>query len=620
MLYDTLAKCWTLMDARARQGLLLVGIMIGVSSFLEAIGIGIIFPFIKVLQDPSAASDVPVLGRILDVAGFTGGAQSLAGASALIFAIFLGKNIFVFLTFVVRTKYAQDNQVRLATRLLGGYVYSPYTLHLERNSAEVIRNLNSSAGTVFSLAVFSAIEILTEVLTVAAIFVVLLLTDVKVTLGASVAIAVLFLFFFLALPRIMRRYGRLGTHFKKELIQTLQQCLGAMKEIKVLSREAYFEGEYRRAAEGDARIRLLARVYQNAPRYVIEVVMVGGMLAAIVSITGGTTESSDVLATLAVFGIAAYRLAPSVNRILGAVNSINLSRAAVEIVYDDHVYFEGADAYRSAAPDAPAPMAFSDAIVLDGVSYEYPGADTASLADVDLTIRKGESIGIVGRTGAGKTTLVDLVLGLLTPTAGALKVDGIDVSTDLRAWQPLIGYVPQVIYLTDDSLRRNVALGIDDGEIDDGRLVACLAAAHLDEFVAGLPQGADTVVGELGVRLSGGQRQRIGIARSLYHDPQVLIMDEATSSLDSETERGVNQAIDGLRADKTVLIIAHRLSTVRSCDRLIYLEAGRIAGTGAFEDLERDCAGFRDMIQLGEISNTDATTAVSAVASSGVAE
>jgi ABC-type multidrug transport system fused ATPase/permease subunit len=596
---STLRKCHALMDGPARRTLAMLFGLILVAGIFEAFGIGMVFPFVKLIQDPAQASGVPVLGPLLASID-PGGGRSLLWGSLIIFGLFVFKNAIVFTVFYARTAYVQRNQVKLAVRLLRGYVHSPYTFHLDRNSAEIIRNLNSSAGTVYAVAIFAFVEILTEVTTATAVLVTLIITDPLVTAMASLVILLSAGVFLLILPPVMRRFGQRGNVYKKELIKTLQQCLGGIKEIKVLGREAYFETAFRRVAEGDAHIRTVGPVLQNLPRYFIEVTLVAAMLVAVYVLTRSPDGTSDILPVIGVFALAAYRLLPSANRILSAVNNINFARAPVEDVHRDMQSFtDHVEADRGAME---ADLKFEQTLSLEGVSYTYPGAASAAIEGVSETVRRGESIGIVGRSGAGKTTLIDLILGVLAPAAGRLAIDGHDVADNLRGWQRHIGYVPQSIYLTDDTLRRNVAFGIDDSDIEEERIVAAIAAAFLDDLVASLADGLDTVVGEQGVRLSGGQRQRIGIARALYHDPNVLVMDEATSAVDNETERHIAGAIEALRGEKTILIIAHRLSTVRHCDRLIFLDGGRPVSTGSFDELMADCADFRALVEHGELA------------------
>jgi ABC-type multidrug transport system fused ATPase/permease subunit len=307
---------------------------------------------------------------------------------------------------------------------------------------------------------------------------------------------------------------------------------------------------------------------------------VGGLAALVLTMLAQGRAMESVLPMLALFAAAAFRLMPSVNRILGAVQTLRFNQPVIDTLYTD---LQLAIPAANANPIPATP--FSEMLQLRQVNYTYFGAPQPALNDLSLAIRRGESVGFIGASGAGKSTLVDIILGLLTPDSGELRMDGTDIHVHLRNWQNQIGYVPQSIFLTDDTLRRNVAFGLPNEQIDDAAVHDAIMAAQLEEFVASLPDGLETVVGERGVRLSGGQRQRIGIARALYHDPAVLVLDEATSALDAATERGVMQAVDALHGTKTIIIVAHRLSTVEHCDRLYRLEQGRVVEEGKTREI-----------------------------------
>jgi ABC-type multidrug transport system fused ATPase/permease subunit len=313
------------------------------------------------------------------------------------------------------------------------------------------------------------------------------------------------------------------------------------------------------------------------PRLGLEVLAVCAMAGLVMVMLTGRQSLDSLLPVLGLFAASAFRLLPSANRIINAVQSIRYTLPAINVVHDEVCLSRAAG--RPVATTASG-IPFQDALILERVSFQYPGTPAATLQDIDMRIRRGSCVGFIGGSGAGKSTLVDVILGLQAPTSGAVRVDGRDINQNLRGWQALIGYVPQSIFLTDDTLRRNVALGLADEEIDDTAVRRAVAAAQLDEFVATLPAGLETTVGERGVRLSGGQLQRIGIARALYHDPQVLVLDEATSALDTATERGVMAAVRALRGRKTLIIVAHRLTTVEHCEWLYRLEAGRIIEAG----------------------------------------
>ena len=381
-------------------------------------------------------------------------------------------------------------------------------------------------------------------------------------------------------------------------LQTLQEAFGAIKEVKALGREDSFYRSF-----GEKQLRLLELGYlgktlETITPQVTETIFVCGALAVVALVTGTGQAGAQGPPLLALFAYAAFRIVPAANRVGWRINQIRSAAPSVESLYDDYLLVAGKDWEQAASERQSAH--FRESITFDRVSYTFAQADQSALQDINLAIRYGESIGIVGPTGAGKTTLVDLVIGLLRPTSGRILIDGRDLSGRLTAWKRNIGYVPQSIFLIDDTLRRNIALGIADSEIDESQVQAAIRMAQLERFVTELPMGLDTTVGERGIRLSGGERQRIGIARALYHDPDLLVFDEATSALDLATEDAIAEAIEALHGKKTLLVVAHRLSSVRRCDRLVLISEGRTRACCSYDELIRDYPEFLRTIRVAD--------------------
>jgi ABC-type multidrug transport system fused ATPase/permease subunit len=383
------------------------------------------------------------------------------------------------------------------------------------------------------------------------------------------------------------RWGQAVARLDAETLQTLQQSLGGVKEVKLSGRERFFLAQFDERVAGAGQLRTRYAVVASTLRMGVETVFVCGLLAVSLLLT--LERGAAALPLLGLYAYAGFRVIPSANRIMMYISELRYSRAWIHDLRDDLAALPPP----APAPGGAEPIRFTRAVALEGVSYTYADEADPVLVDVDLTIARGESIGIVGPSGAGKSTLIDLLLGLLTPTRGRITVDGRDVAGALRSWQRHIGYVAQEPFVLDDTLRRNVAFGVGDAEIDDQRVTAALRLAQLGEFVVGLPAGLDTMLGERGTRLSGGQRQRVAIARALYDEPEVLVFDEATSALDTPTERELIAALEALRGVKTLVVIAHRLTTVRHCDRLAVLRDGRLAAVGPWDELLARDAGFR---------------------------
>ena len=417
---------------------------------------------------------------------------------------------------------------------------------------------------------------ISESLLILGVSIVLILVE---PVGALMVVAVLggatLVFQYFTRRRIVR-WGETRRHNDGMRIKHMQQALGSVKDIKLMGREREFLARYadhnRRAANAAEKQTTLSQL----PKLWLELLAVSGLALLVSTMVLQGQDMVSILPTLAVFGAAAFRMLPSVNRLVNSAQSMRFSSTVIDSLYGELQLPAPELVARGEAPASE----FQNEIRVTNVSFTYAGANRPALSNLSFSVAKGESIGLIGPSGSGKSTAIDVFLGLLTPASGSVSVDGVDIQEDLRRWQNQIGYVPQAIYLADESLLRNVAFGIASERIDAEAVDRAIRAAQLEEFVAGLPNGLDTVVGERGVRLSGGQRQRIGIARALYHDPAVLVLDEATSALDSATERGVMAAVEALHGSKTILIVAHRLSTVENCDRILQLHEGRLVAEG----------------------------------------
>lgn len=572
---STTQKIWGLLTmAERRSALGLLGLMV-VGMALETLGVGLVIPALALFTQEEIGGRYPALRPALAAIGNPSQQTLIVGGMLLLVAVYLVKVVFLAFLAWRQTYFAFEVQANLSQRLFSSYLRQPYTFHLQRNSAQLLRNVINEISMFTFNGMLPATLLLTESLVLLALVLLLFVIE---PVGAAVVVAVLggatFAFHRVTRRRITR-WGVARQHHEGLRIQHLQQGLGGAKDVKLLGREADFLEQYRVHNVESARAGEFQATLSQLPRLWFELLAVTALALLVASMFAQHRSLGAVLPTLGLFAAVAFRLMPSANRVMGAVQSLRYALPVVDVLYTE-INLGAPDVRESYAAAAP----FEETVALSQVTYAYLGAAEPALKDVSLKINRGETVGFVGASGAGKSTLVDVLLGLLTPDRGEVRMDGRSIQNDVRHWQDQIGYVPQSIYLTDDTLRRNVAFGLAVDQIDDAAVGRAIRAAQLEAFVASLPDGLETVVGERGVRLSGGQRQRIGIARALYHDPAVLVLDEATSSLDTATEHEVMEAVRALHGSKTIVIVAHRLSTVEQCDRLYRLDAGRIVEEG----------------------------------------
>jgi len=541
-------------------------------------GIGLLLPVIGVLLEDNLAISFPVLEPLLIALGNPDHQTQIQITMAVLIAAFLVKNLFLAFLAWWQARFTMGVQVDLSQTLFSIYLRQPYTFHLQRNSAQLIRNITGEVGYFIAYVLNPALILIAEVTVLLGIVALLLAVE---PLGTLIVFLVLFTvawIFHRATRTRITRWGETRQHHDGLRIQHLNQGLGGAKDVKLLGREAEFLVQFQEHNSKSAQMNQFMEIVQKLPRLWLEILAVVGLALLVFSMLAQGREMSSIVPTAGLFAAAAFRLLPSAIRILAAAQYVRYAVPVINNLYED---------LELSSPEPEAKLKATSKsgelrkeICLTGVKYQYDGAPTSAIADISINIQQGESIGFIGPSGSGKSTLIDVILGLLTPDSGLVSVDGNDIQLELRAWQDQIGYVPQSIYLTDDTLRRNIAFGLPDKQINDIAVNHAIDAAGLEDFVSSLPEGIETIVGERGVRLSGGQRQRIGIARAMYHDPDVLVLDEATSALDTASEYRVMQAVMALHGKKTIIIVAHRLSTVEHCDRLYRLEQGKVVEEG----------------------------------------
>ncbi len=572
MLFSTnIHKLWAILTPGQRRSVVILFILMLIGMGLETLGIGLVIPALALMIENDMAARFPFLAPILHSLGDPSREQLDIIGMLTLAGVYTVKSFF--LTFLIyrQTKFVYNVRADLSLRLFTGYLRQPYTFHLQRNSAQLIRNATTEVTLLASNGLTLGLVFLTEILVLLGISVLLLTVE---PLGALMVVTMTGLagwgFHRLTRKRILR-WGEARQLHEGLRIQHLQQGLGGVKDIKLLGREEDFLNQYRLHNTGSARVEQRQQILMQIPRLWFELLAVAGLATLVLVMIMQGKPMGAMIPTLGLFAAAAFRLIPSTNRVLSAVQNMRYALPVIDTLHGELNLLEKAN-----KPQRSQLLPIRTELKLEGVSFSYPSANAPSLYEVSMKIPFGVSVGFIGGSGAGKSTLVDIILGLLTPDSGTIRVDGRDIQENVRGWQDQLGYVPQSIFLTDDTLRRNIALGLPDGQIDDAALWHAVRVAQLDTFINDLPRGLNTLVGERGVRLSGGQRQRIGIARALYHDPPVLVLDEATNSLDITTEKSVMEAVRALHGSKTILIVAHRLSAVEHCDRLYRLKHGRV--------------------------------------------
>jgi len=566
---------WSILSSRQRIASMgLLGLML-VSMVLEMLGVGLMIPALAALTLDDATPS-PTAAKILGWLGNPSKERLIVGSFVVLFVIYLVKTCFLLFSAYWQSRFITKLQTGLSRRLFSIYLHQPWSFHLGRNTAELSRTMSEASN--FSQLCSTMLASVSDSLVLLGIVAMLAWIEPLGTIVSAGSLWGAMQLLGWITGKRMQRWGDQRFKLSAQIGRHLSQGLGGAKDVKIRGREHYFVEQYDRHSRIAAGLSVRQIVMGQVPRMWLELVAVSTLCALAGTMLWQNRDSRDMVASLGLFATAAFRLLPSVNRLALAAQNFRFGASGLAALK--------ADLQLSAdPPKATCPIAFGQAIALENVSFRFPNGPSLALDDVSIRIPHGTAVGIIGGSGAGKSTAVDVLLGLLEPMAGRVTVDGVDIRDNVRGWQNIVGYVPQAIYLCDESLRENVAFGVPPEEIDEKALQRAIRAARLDDFVATLPDGLSTVVGERGVRLSGGQRQRIGIARALYHDPAVLVLDEATSALDTVTESEVMEAVNSLQGAKTLVIIAHRLSTVEQCDVVYRLEHGRVVGAGTLAEV-----------------------------------
>lgn len=570
-----------LLDAKQKRIMVVIVFLMLIGGVLESLSISVVIPVVSVLLDPNAVENNQLLGAIYNGLHLQNVTQFTIVMLIALIGAFVLKNLFLFLQNVVQLKFVYTNQFATSRRMMINFMKRPYEYYLNADTAVIQRNITSDVNNMYGL-ILSVLQLISEGVVFACLVAVLLIVDAKMIMTIAVLlVAVLFLIKAVLKP-IMVKAGQENQDYYSGLYKWIEQSVMGIKEIKIANKEQYFINEYAKCGFGYVNAVQKYNLFNSTPRLLIETVCIAGLVLymMIVMLQGATV--TEMLPQLTTFGLAAMRLIPSANRINNYLTSISyfepffmgVSDHLQEEIHDENMVYD-VEAYEH--KKQVEKLDIKKAIKLEDITYKYPNSEQLIFDHADMEIPIGAAVGIVGSSGSGKTTVVDILLGLLELQTGTIYADGVNVKDNYEAWLKNIGYIPQTIFMIDSTIRKNVAFGIADEEIDDDRVWAVLKEAQLDEFVRSLPEGLDTGIGERGIRLSGGQRQRIGIARALFEDPEVLVLDEATSALDNDTEAAIMESINRLHGKKTLIIIAHRLQTIEKCDIVYRVENGKVS-------------------------------------------
>ena len=575
-------KIGLLLDARQKRKMVWLVFLMLIGALLEALGITLVIPIMMAIVDPASIRQNKYhMGDIYNLLGMRSTIQFAVVMMAAIIVVFVLKNLFLFYQNVALLKFIYTNQFETSNRMMINFMKRPYEYYLGANTSIIQRNITSDINNVYAL-ILTILQLTSEVIVFIILVGVLLLVDAKmIAVIAGLLIGVLMIVKWVIKP-IMIRAGKQNQDFYTGLFQWISESVNAIKEIKIGGKENYFINEYAKCGNGYVSAVQKYNVFNSTPRLLIETVFITGLVGyMLVEVLRGGADPTAMISQLGVFAAAAARLLPSANRINNYLTSVAyfspfLDNVSENLQAEIHESGRSYDVKDYPVGENVTKLPVHREIQLQNITYRYPGGNTYVFRNADVTFRVGESIGIVGPSGAGKTTIIDIMLGLLHPESGKVLADGVDVQSNYKGWLRNIGYIPQSIFMFNTSIRKNVAFGVPEEDIDDEKVWKALHEAQLDEHVRSLPDGLDTQIGERGIRFSGGQRQRIGIARALYEDPEVLVLDEATSALDNDTEQAIMDSINRLHGRKTLIIIAHRLETIEKCDVVYRVQDGKV--------------------------------------------
>lgn len=570
-----LKKLNILLDKAQKRTMGWLLVLMVISAALQTLGVGMILPVVQIVMDEEAVSRP---GMLHDVYLLLGGGSELRFMILVMLALVMAyvlKNVFLFFQQRATLAFVYSNQFRTSERMMRSYLRRSYEFYLNADTAVIQRNITANVNNMYAL-ILALLQLASDGIMFVFLVAFLLMRDPIMTILIATVMILLLVIIKWVLKPVLQRVAAQHQDCYSGLLKWISQTVQGVKEIKIACKEQYFVEEYLKYGNGYVGAARKNDLYSQTPKLLIETVCVACMIGYIIYMIVSGESSEDMMTTLTAFAAAAVALLPCVNRINNQLNKIDFCEPFLMAVSDDLQEEISSDKVdMSYATDSDEKLPVRKEIELKGIVYAYPGTEKKIFDHADLTIPVGKSVGIVGTSGAGKSTVVDILLGLLQAQQGEITADGVNVMEHYRPWLKNIGYIPQMIFMLDDTIRKNVCFGVPEDKIDEDRLWEALREAQLDTFIRTLPEGLETSIGERGIRLSGGQRQRIGIARALYHDPEVLILDEATSALDNDTEAAIMESINRLQGRKTLIIIAHRLQTIEKCDLVYRVQDGR---------------------------------------------
>ena len=593
----TLSKLWRLLPRAHKKRFFLVALVLFVGALANVGGIASIMPFMRLLADPQVVEEHEAFMRVYRAFGSPGLSTFLLWAGVGVLAMFVLANLFMTVMVYVQHMYVQSVAAWFTSRLMRGYLEQPYEFFLGRNGAELSKNVFSEVGQVTGGVLTPALEVVAKGMMALIIIAFLVAVDPLVALIAMAVLGGGYTLLFRVVKHRLSRLGTLRVEANRNRFRIAAEAFGGIKQVKLAGREGDYMRRFTPHVRTFERTKAKTAIIGKVPKFILEVMALGGILAIALVLFAAEGTVAGVLPVLSLYAVAGYRLMPALQMLFQSVSKMRSAAASVDVLYEDMKNLQVEEEQPPSRTEPAETMPFEHSISLQNLTFRYPNTEARVIKGVDLTIAKNTTVGFVGPTGCGKTTLIDIILGLLSPQEGRYLVDDAEIGgRNQRLWQRRLGYVPQDIYLADDTVTRNVALGVPTAELDEEAVRRACRIANIDDFIRQeLAHGYETVVGERGIRLSGGQRQRIGIARALYHNPEVLILDEATSALDGRTESAIMDAIHTLAHKKTIVMIAHRLTTLRDCDVIYVMEKGEFVDNGSYEELK----GRNEVFRIG---------------------